>query len=445
MKKSLFRVSNLQIIALGYFVMIMIGATLLTLPISSNSNEFTPFSDALFTSTSASCVTGLVVLDTAVHWSLFGQIVILSLIQIGGLGFMTIAFLFFILMKKRLGLRKREVLIDSINHDTLGGLVPFVKKIILGTLICESVGALLLMIRFIPEFGVSKGIYYSIFHSISAFCNAGFDLMGVKEPYSSLVSYSDDILVNVVIMSLITIGGIGFLVWNDVVTHKFRFKRYRLHSKIVLLASLFLILIPAILFFFLERENLSKYSLTEQILRVFFDSISPRTAGFNTSDIGSLTQGGKLLTIILMFIGGSPGSTAGGIKTTTLVIILFTAFNVIRHNEHPAIFGRSLSSSLLRKSVCILVINFSLTLTGIFLIAAMQDINIIDIILETVSAIGTVGMSSGITRDLNIFSRYIIIFLMFCGRVGSMSFAIALLEKKAPPPITYPEENIMIG
>ena len=445
MRKSKFKISNLQIIALGYFLMIMLGTALLTLPIATQSGESASFSDALFTSTSASCVTGLVVRDTATYWSSFGQTVIILLIQVGGLGFMTIATLFFLLLRKRLGLREREVFIDSINHDSLGGLRTFVKKIVFGTLIFEGIGAILLMIRFIPEFGVSKGIYYGIFHSISAFCNAGFDLMGVKEPYSSLVSYSDDILVNVVIVLLITVGGIGFIVWDDIFTHKLRFKRYRLQTKIVLLISAILVFIPSLLFFIFEEENLGGLSFREKVLSVIFDAVTPRTAGFNTSDIASLTTPSKFLTIILMFIGGSPGSTAGGIKTTTFVILIFTAFNIIRHEENISVFGRALNVDLLKKAVCVFIINLSLAFLGVFVISASQNIDIIDVMIESFSAIGTVGMSSGITRDLGILSRYVLVFLMFCGRVGSMSFAIALLEKKSPPPVTYPEENIMIG
>ena len=309
------KMTQTQMIVVGYLLLILLGSILLMLPVSSRDGNMTSFADALFTSTSASCVTGLVVQDTYLHWSFFGQLIILILIQIGGMGFMTIGVCVAILLRRKIGLKVRGILQESINSIQIGGIVKLTKKIIKGTLFFESIGAVLLMIRFIPEFGIGRGIWYGIFHSISAFCNAGFDLMGENGAYQSLIRYSDDWLVNTVIMLLIIIGGIGFLVWDDLSVKKFQWKKYHLHTKIVLSTTGFLIIGGAVLFLILEKNNvLAGMPVKEQILCSLFHSVTARTAGFNTTDTGALTEGSKLVTMILMFIGGSPGSTAGGIK-----------------------------------------------------------------------------------------------------------------------------------
>lgn len=439
--------SQTRIIALGYISIIIIGTVLLMLPLSSRSGESAGFVPALFTAVSSSCVTGLVVLDTATSWSLFGQAVIITLIQIGGLGFMTIATMFSLLLKRKMGLREREIMVESINTEHIGGIAKLTKKIIAGTAIFEGAGAVLLAIRFIPEFGVAKGIWYSVFHSISAFCNAGFDLMGIKEPYSSLVSFSDDAVVILTISALVVIGGIGFLVWDDISKKKLKFKRYQLHTKIVLAVTAILLIVPCILFLIFERNFTNEgLGFGESLLNAVFDSVTARTAGMNSTDTASLSPASKILTAFLMFIGGSPGSTAGGIKTTTLAVIAISTFNGITRRQSKGIFGRRLEKDAIHKASSVVFTNMSLAIFGIIAILAIQpDFAISDVIFECISAIGTVGMTTGITRDLATASRLIIAFLMFCGRVGSVSFALALMEKRAAPPVKNPREKITIG
>lgn len=440
------KLTHLQFIALGFAVMILIGTVLLSLPFSSQSGEPTSVLTSMFTVVSASCVTGLVLVDTATHWSLFGQIVIITLIQIGGLGFMTIATLLFSFVRKNLGLRSRAIMAESINTSHIAGLKKLTRKIIIGTLIFEGSGAVLLSIRFIPQFGFVKGIYYSVFHAISAFCNAGFDLMGIKEPFCSLVDYSDDLLINITLMLLITIGGIGFLVWDDIYTNKHHFKRYHLHTKIVLSVSFILTFGGALLFWLFEKDlSLSGLSVKEQILASLFSSVTVRTAGFNTVDLSGLSDATVLFLSGLMFIGGSSGSTAGGIKTTTIAVIVIFLFYGLRSKRRPQLFGRALEENSVRKASSVMFFNFILAFSALIAICALQDFELRDVVFETFSAMGTVGMSTGITRDLSTVSKCIIMFLMYCGRVGSTSFALALLEKKVDPPVLCPVENITIG
>lgn len=441
------KISSIRVIALGYMIMILIGTLLLMLPISSQNGQSAPFNEALFTATSASCVTGLIVRDTATEWTLFGQAVIITLIQIGGLGFMTIATWFSMLLKRRMGLKERELMVMSINNDNIGSIKGLTKTIICGTAIIEVTGALLFATRFIPQFGLAKGIWYSVFHAISAFCNAGFDLMGIQAPYASLVNYSDDIIVNLTVCALITLGGLGFLVWDEIHRKKFKFKYYSLHTKLVLVVSAILTFGGAILFFIFERDFTNAESgALESVLTSLFSSVTARTAGFNTVDSAALSPASKMLTIFLMFIGGSPGSTAGGMKTTTLAVIAISTFNGIRRRQSKGIFGRRLEKDAIHQASSVAFTNISLALLGIMLVCAIQpSFDISDIIFEVASAIGTVGMTTGITRDLALASRFIIAFLMYCGRVGSVSFALALMEKKAAPPIKNPREKITIG
>ena len=439
--------SQTRLIAMGYISIIIIGTILLMLPFASRSGESAGLVPALFTAVSSSCVTGLVVLDTATSWSLFGQAVIITLIQIGGLGFMTIATMFSMLIKRKMGLREREIMVESINTEHIGSIKNLTQKILIGTAIFEGAGALLFATRFIPEFGVAKGIWYSVFHSISAFCNAGFDLMGVIEPYSSLVSFADDVIVNFTIFALVIIGGIGFLVWDDISQKKLKFKRYQLHTKIVLTVTAMLLVVPTVLFFIFERNFTNEgLGFGQSLMNSIFDSVTARTAGMNTTDTASLAPASKILTVFLMFIGGSPGSTAGGIKTTTLAVIAISTFNGITRRQSKGIFGRRLEKDAIHKASSVVFTNMSLAIFGIIAILALQpSFDIGDVIFECVSAIGTVGMTTGITRDLSTVSRLIIAFLMFCGRVGSVSFALALMEKKAAPPVKNPREKITIG
>lgn len=445
-QKKRFKMSHVQIIALGFFLIIMIGTILLMLPVSTKNGQGASFLEALFTATSASCVTGLIVQDTATYWSGFGQAVILTMIQIGGLGFMTIATMFFMLLKKRVHLRERELLTESISVNQVGGIMRLAKKILIGTFLIEGLGAVLLMIRFVPLYG-AQGIWMSVFHSVSAFCNGGFDLMGQHTGmYSSLTAFVDDWLVNIVIMLLIIIGGVGFVVWDDMLNHKWKIKRYHLHSKIVLFMSAVLIFGGAVLFFFLERGATGAgMSVGDQILAALFDSVTARTAGFNTVDTASLSDAGKLLTIALMFIGGSPGSTAGGVKTTTIMVLMLYSFSYMRKNKSTSVFGRSLEEDALRKASAVFFTNLMLALGVTIAISAIQALPMLDLMFETFSAIGTVGMSTGLTRELNCISRILIIFLMYCGRVGSLSFANALAGKRKVAPVKDAVEKITIG
>lgn len=445
-RKKYLKMSHVQIIALGFFIIIMTGTILLMLPVSTRNGQGAAFLEALFTATSASCVTGLVVQDTSTYWTAFGQGVILAMIQIGGLGFMTIATMFFLILRKRVHLRGRELLTESISVSQVGGIMRLAKKILLGTFLLEGIGALLLMIRFVPLYG-RQGIWMSVFHSVSAFCNGGFDLMGqYTGAYSSLTFFVDDWLVNLVIMALIVIGGVGFIVWDDILTYKLAIKKYHLHSKIVLWMSAILIFGGALLFLIVERNATGAgLSPGAQVLAALFDSVTARTAGFNTVDTAGLSDAGKLLTIALMFIGGSPGSTAGGVKTTTIVVLFLYSFSYMRSNRSTSIFGRSLEDDALRKASAVFFTNLMLALGVTILISSIQKLPVLDILFETFSAIGTVGMSTGLTRELNDISRVLIIFLMYCGRVGSLSFANALAGKRKTAPVKNAVEKITIG
>ena len=439
-------VSQTQFIAYGFFCIIITGTLLLMLPFASRDGQSEPFLNCLFTATSASCVTGLVVADTWSQWSLFGQLVILTMIQIGGLGFITVGVFISIVLRRKIGLKERGLMMESVNTLQIGGVVRLAKKIIIGTCIFEGTGAVLLAIRFIPQFGFLRGLFYGIFHSISAFCNAGFDLMGGQTPYSSFVAYYDDWLVNLVIMSLIIIGGIGFIVWDDLSRNKLHFRKYMLQTKIVLVTTAILVFGGGLLFYLLERNHLLVGMNTSgKILTSLFSSVTARTAGFNTTDTAALTDGSKLLTIILMFIGGSPGSTAGGIKTTTLVVLLLCVHSNIKQTYGINIFGRRLENDAVKRAGTILTINLLLAVTASLAIMAIQPLGFSDILFETFSAIGTVGMTTGITRALHPVSRCSIILLMYCGRIGSLSFALAFVQSKRKPHVQQPAEAINIG
>ena len=445
-QKKHLKMSHVQIIALGFFLIIMAGTLLLMLPAATKNGQGASFLDALFTATSASCVTGLVVQDTSTYWSGFGQAAILLMIQIGGLGFMTIATMFFMLLKRRVHLRGRELLTESINGNQVGGIMKLAKKILIGTFLIEGIGAMILMIRFVPLYG-KQGVWMSVFHSVSAFCNGGFDLMGEHTGvYSSLTVFADDWLVNSVIMFLIVIGGVGFVVWDDMLTHKWHLKRYHLHSKIVLYMTNVLIFGGALLFYFVERNATGAgMSAGNQILTSLFDSITARTAGFNTVDTAALSDAGKLITIALMFIGGSPGSTAGGVKTTTIMVLMLYSFSYMRKDRGTSVFGRSLEEDALRKASAVFFTNLMLALGVTIIISSIQSFPMLDLMFETFSAIGTVGMSTGLTRELHDISRVLIIFLMYCGRVGSLSFANALAGRRKTVPVKDAVEKITIG
>ncbi len=445
-KKWHSKMTATRTIALGFLIIILIGTFLLMLPASSADGRAKDFLSALFTATSATCVTGLVVVDTYAGWSVFGKAVLLVLIQVGGLGFMTVGVFVAVLMKRNIGLKERGILQESMNTLQIGGIVRLVKKITIGTFLIEGIGAVLLSIRFVPRLGWLEGICNGIFHSISAFCNAGFDLMGKEEEYSSLVAFSGDYLVNITVMLLIVIGGIGFLVWDDLQKKKFRFKEYRLHTKLVLTVTASLILGGALLIYLLEKDGLmADMGAGESILASLFASVTARTAGFNTIDIGKMSAGSKLVTIVLMFIGGSPGSTAGGVKTTTFAVMLIFVWANLRNSHGSNVFGRRLEEEEIRKASIVVTINLLLAVGAAIILCALQDLPTEDILLEVFSAIGTVGMSAGITRDLSSLSRVVIILLMYCGRIGSMTFALSFTERKKVAPVQLPAEKIIIG
>ncbi len=433
-------------IALGFFLIIIVGTLLLMLPISSRSGEWTSLVNALFTATSATCVTGLVVFDTYQYWSIFGQFVIIVLIQIGGLGFITFGVGFSMFLKRKIGLARRNLIQESVSALKLAGVVKLVKKIIIGTAIFEGIGAVLLAIRFVPKMGLLVGIYNAVFHSISAFCNAGFDLMGRYEQYSSLTAYSSDIVINITIMLLIIIGGLGFIVWDDIWHNRLNFKKYSLHSKIVLISTTVLVFGSAILFGIFENNNLMQnMNPLEKVLASLFASVTARTAGFNTIDLGAMTQSSKLLTDVLMFIGGSPGSTAGGVKTTSIVVMIFYIGANLRGIQGVNILGRRISEEDVKKASVVIGINLGMAVIALIAITASQNVNMDDLLLEVFSAIATVGLSTGVTRQLTVSSKLVIIFLMYCGRIGSTTFATSFIGNKRRAPIQYPEERINVG
>ena len=440
------RLNQVQYIALGFFFIILAGSLILTLPIASQSGEWTPFLDSMFTATSATCVTGLVVYDTFTHWNVFGQLVILLLIQIGGLGFITVGVGFSMAFRRRIGLWQRDLLKESINAMEIGGIVKLSRKIFIGTALCEGAGAILLATRFIPEFGFVKGIYYSIFHAISAFCNAGFDLMGGQQPYASFTAYATDPVINITLMLLIIVGGLGFVVWSDVVLKRFRWKNYCLHTKMVISVTLLLIFGGALfLFLFEQGGTISGMSTGDQILASLFGSVTARTAGFNTVDTGALQPESKLLTIALMFIGGSPGSTAGGVKTTTIAVILIYVISNLRGESGCNVFHRRIGDEVIKRASMVFCLNLFLGLISVTLILATSNLRMSDVLFEVYSAISTVGMTTGITRDLNVVGRIVIMILMYCGRIGSMTFALSLVAKPEAKGLSLPEEKITIG
>ncbi|WP_423241290.1 TrkH family potassium uptake protein [Petroclostridium xylanilyticum] len=450
--KNLSRLLNFtptQVIPLGFASVILIGAVLLTLPIASRNGNSIGFINALFTATSAVCVTGLVVVDTYTHWTIFGQVVILSLIQIGGLGFMTMATLFSLILGRRIGLKERLLIAESLNQYSLEGMVRLTRQILLGTLLFEGAGALILSIKFASEYGLALGIYKGIFHSISAFCNAGFDLMGDKGKFSSLVSYVDDTVVNLTIMALIVIGGLGFSVWEDIYRVR-SFRGLKLHTKLVLVVTAILLVFGFIIFFLLEFNNpktLQPLSMKGKILAAMFQSVTPRTAGFNTLSLPDLTNASKFITIILMFIGGSPGSTAGGIKTATAGVLFFAVLSVLKGSEDTNMFKRRLNTEVVLRSLAIVVISLGIVIVTTTVLSIFEKATFIEQIFEAVSAFGTVGLSLGITPNLNTASKIALIITMFLGRVGVLTMGLALTIKmqKSNAKYKYPEGKVMVG
>ena len=435
------KLSSSQIIFFGFAGVILIGTLLLMLPFATNSGQSASFWDALFTSTSAVCVTGLIVQDTAVYWSGFGQSVILLLIQIGGMGVVTVAAAITMASGKKISLMQRSTMQDAISAHQVGGIVRFTGFILRGIFLFELLGALVLMTVFIPEYGL-KGIWLAVFHSISAFCNAGFDLMGTKSPYSSLTSYAAHPVVNITIMLLIVIGGIGFLTWQDIRQNGIHIKRYRMQSKVILATTGILLIVPAIYFFFFE---FSAEPIGRRIFLSLFQSVTPRTAGFNTADLTALSETGQTLTIGLMLIGGSPGSTAGGMKTTTAAVLVACAVAVFLRRENGRFFGRRIADDTVKNAITVFLMYISLFLLGGMVISRVEGLPILTCLFETASAIGTVGLTLGITPGLHLVSRLILISLMFMGRIGGLTLIFATLSANKNTLSKLPLEKITVG
>lgn len=436
------RLSSSQIIILGFAGVILFGSILLTLPFSTRDGHGALFSDALFTATSAVCVTGLVVQDTATYWSTFGQAVIIALIQIGGMGVVTVAIAISSFSGKQISLKQRSTMQEAISAHKVGGIVRLTGFIIKMTIIFELLGAVIMAPTFCKEFGVLKGIWYAVFHSISAFCNAGFDLMGAKTPYSSLTYFVDNPVINFVIMSLIIIGGIGFMTWDDIKVNKHHVRKYRMQSKVILITTVLLISLPALYFFLFEFGD---KPMGERIWSSLFQSVTPRTAGFNTADLTLISETGTAITIMLMLIGGSPGSTAGGMKTTTLAVLFSTAISVFRRREHTHFFGRRVNDDTIRNAATILMMYVILFLTGGFLISRIESLPLLTCLYETASAIGTVGLTLGITPNLGIASQIILIVLMYIGRVGGLTLIFSALSGNQGNTARPPQEKITVG
>ena len=437
-----YRLSNAQIITLGFAGFILLGTLLLMLPFASKDPGSARFTDCLFTATSAVCVTGLVVRDTATYWTPFGQAVILTMIQIGGMGVVMAAVSTAFISGRKIGLKQRRVLQESISAPQVGGIVRFTRFILLTTLCIELIGAVLLMPTTIPAFGLGRGIWYAFFHSISAFCNAGFDLMGIQGEFSSLTGFENNVLLNLTIILLITVGGIGFLVRNDIKDNKFHWKRYRLQTKVVLLTSAALVLIPALWFFIFEMQDMTA---GERILPSLFQSVTLRTAGFNTVDLNRISGSGQVIMIFWMLVGGSPGSTAGGMKTTTLAVLIMTAFSVFRRKENVSFLGRRVSDSTIRNAIAIIMMYGVLFFIGGVTISWIEDLPLRYCLFETASALGTVGLTLGITSQLTLASKMILIVLMFMGRVGGLTLIFAAQSMKKGPNSMMPLENITVG
>lgn len=441
------RITPAQIIMTGFLGIILTGTLLLMLPFATRNGTGATLEEALFTATSATCVTGLVVRDTASYWSEFGQGVILILIQIGGLGVITMAIAISILAGRRIGFRQRWVMQESISAPQVGGIVRQTRFIVRGALMIEAVGAVLLAFRFCPQLGLGKGIWYSVFHSVSAFCNAGFDLMGtVSGQFSSLTAFAGDGYICAVICFLIIIGGLGFLVWRDVLDHCLRWKDYRLQSKLVIVTT-FLLLLGGFIYFYCLEFRLPQWSEMSSGTRVaasFFQSVTPRTAGFNTVDHANFSETGKLVTIFLMLIGGSPGSTAGGIKTITLAVLLMEMKSVFHHRSHAQCFGRRISQDAQRNASALCMLYLLMVLVCGAVITGIEGIPLMSSMYETASAIGTVGLSQGITSQLSQASRFILIFLMYMGRVGGLTMIYAMTASSKGHSM-LPQEKITVG
>lgn len=447
--KNLWRdVSPMKFILGGYCLIILIGTFLLSLPMATRGPGSTSVSDCFFTATSATCVTGLIRYDTFTHWTLFGQLVLLCLIQIGGVGFMTIAILIMAVARKKIGLSQRSLMQNSISAPQLGGIVRMTFFIVRATLMLEGVGALLLALDFVPRFGWKRGLYFSVFHAVSAFCNAGFDLMGdTTGPFSSMTGMYDNFYVNLILMALIFVGGLGFWVWRDLRDKRFRFRRLSLQSKMVLSISTALVFAGALLLFWSEQghEMFADLSMPERIMASFFQSVSARTAGFNTTDLSAMTEPGLFLMCCLMLIGGSTGSTAGGIKTTTFWVLCISIFATFGRKKSVEAFGRRMEEGITRTASCVFMTYLLLIAGATVLISALEELPVLTVLFETTSAMATVGLTVGITPTLGMASKLILAFLMLCGRVGSITMLLAFSSDKKVRISRLALEKVQVG
>jgi len=441
-KLQRFRFNPPRVLALGFGSLIALGTILLNLPIATQNGESIGFINALFTSASSVCVTGLVVVNTGEYWSLFGQITIILLIQMGGLGFMTMATVGALLIGKKITLKERLIIKEQLNQETMSGLVKLTKYVILSTLAIEGIGAILLSTRFIPIYGKVKGIWFSIFHSISAFCNAGFDITG-----DSMVPFVGDFTINMTISLLIILGGLGFSVYLDISRNR-KFKKLHLHSKLVLTITGSLLVIGMLVFIFIEFNNpltLGSLNFSEKLLSSFFQSVVPRTAGFNSVNIGLLHDTTVFFMIILMFIGGSPGSTAGGIKTTTFGTLILTTIAIIRGDRDVVAYRKRIGEDVINRSLAIVTVSIILIIIVSFILTVTESATFLDVLFETTSAFATVGLSRGITSNLTDFGKIVIALTMYAGRVGPLTMAFAFAQKNKHSNFRYSEGNIIVG
>ena len=444
---GLHRASPMKIILAGYCLIILLGSLLLWLPVATRAGESVPFSDAFFTATSATCVTGLVRFDTYTCWSGFGQVIILCLIQIGGVGFMTLAITAMAAAGRKIGLQSRMLMQNSISAPHLGGIVRITRFILLGTLLVEGIGVILLGFYFIPRLGFGEGLWYSVFHAISAFCNAGFDLFGQFSPGSSLTTVGGNWYVNMIIMVLIVVGGLGFLVWKDLLDHRFSFSKLRLHSKIVLITTGVLILGGAVCLFWLESGNPSFEAMggSEKVLTSLFQSVTSRTAGFNSVNLSTMTQASQFVMILLMLVGGSTGSTAGGIKTTTAAVQLLSIRTIFRGRKSVEAYHRSIEDAVVRTASCITCLYLLLSVGVGLVISHLEAIPFLTSLYESVSAIATVGLTLGITAQLGFVSKILLALLMIFGRAGSLTILLAFTSDKKKIAARYPVEKVTVG
>ncbi len=440
--KRHFRLSGAQTILLGFVILILAGAFLLMLPFSSRSGEWTSVTDALFTATSASCVTGLVLYDTWSHWTWFGQLVILSLIQIGGMGVVTMTTVLSKIIGKRLGLQARTTMQEAVSAPNLGEIMKYTRFIFLGCLIFEALGAIAMSPVFISEYGPLKGIWLSVFTSISAFCNAGFDLNGTHGEFSSMTPYMDNPIIVITLVFLILTGGLGFLTWMDIRKHGFKFYKYSTQSKLILVMELILVLVPMVYLWFGEYSD---YPANQRFLASLFQAVTPRTAGFNTTDYNDFSGTGVVMTVILMLIGGAPGSTAGGMKITTVTILFLTMLAFFKREKSPAVFKRRITTEAIYGAVAVFMLDIMLAVLGSMSIAKIEHRAFLTALFESASAVGTVGLSMGITPTLHTISKYILIILMYTGRVGGLTLVFAAITRKSTGNRQYPADNIAVG